>query len=58
MKSIEIMLTSSSDTNFVLNEHEDFDQHGSFETPSRIMPCKSYHVSLVNQNEIPIDLSC
>ena len=52
------MLTSSSGTNYVLNEHGDFDQYGSFEIPSEIMPCKSYLVSLGNQNEIPIELPC
>ena len=53
-----IVLTSSSGTNYVPNEHEDVDQYGSFTIPSEIMPCQSYPVSLVNQNEIPVDLSC
>ena len=52
------MLTSSSGTNYVPNEHEDVDQYGSFTIPSEIMPCESYPVSLVNQNGIPVDLSC
>ena len=51
-----IVLTSSSGTNYVPNEHEDIDQYGSFTIPSEIMPCLSYPVSLVNLNEIPVDL--
>ena len=43
------MLTSSSGTNYVPNEHEDVDQYGSFSKPSKIMPCLSYPVSLENQ---------
>ena len=38
------------------NEHEDVDQYGSFAIPSKIMPYQSYPESLVNQNEIPIEL--
>ena len=52
------MLTSSSVTHYVPNEHEDIDQYGSFTIPSKIMPCESYPESLVNQNEIPVELSC
>ena len=33
-----IMLTSSTGTNYGLNEHEDLDQYGSFTIPSNIMP--------------------
>ena len=50
------MLTSSSGTNYVPNEHEGVDQYGSFAIPSDIMPYQIYHESLVNQNEIPVDL--
>ena len=53
-----VVLTSSFGTNYVPNEHEDVDQYGSFAIPSGIMPCLSYPVSLVNQNETPVDLSC
>ena len=53
-----MVLTSSSGTNYVLNEHEDIDQYGSFTIPSKGMPCQSYPESLVNQNEIPVELSC
>ena len=53
-----IVLTSSSGTNYVPNEHEDIDQYGSFTIPSKIMPYQSYPESLVNQNDIPIELLC
>ena len=53
-----ILLTSSSGINHVLDEHDDVDQYGSFAIPSELMPCYSYPASLVNQNEIPIELSC
>ena len=52
------MLMSSSGTNCVPNEHEDVDQYGSFTIPFEKMPCYSYPVSLVNQNEILIELFC
>ena len=49
---------SSSDTNYVPNEHEDADQYDSYAIPSKIMPYQSYPKSLVNQNEILIELLC
>ena len=50
---------SSSSTNHVSNKHEDADQYSSFAIPSKIMPYQSYpKKSLVNQNTIPIELSC
>ena len=52
------MLTSSSGTNHVLNEHEDVDQYSLFAIPSEIMLYQSHPESLVNQSEIPIELSC
>ena len=52
------MLTSSSGTNYVPNEHEDIDQYGSFTIQSEIMTCQSYPESLVDQNDIPIELLC
>ena len=52
------MLASSSGTNHVPNEHEGVDQYGSFAIASDIMPYQSYPESLVNQNEIPGELSC
>ena len=52
------MLTSSTGTNHGLNEPEDFDQYGSFAIPSEKMLYQSHPERVVNQNEIPVDLSC
>ena len=52
------MLTSSSGTNYVPNEHESVDQYGSFSIPSELVLYQSHPESLVNQNEILIELSC
>ena len=52
------MSTSSSGTNYVLNEHEDVDQCGSFALPPDLMLYQSHPESLVNQNEILIELLC
>ena len=49
---------SSSESYYVPNEHEDVDKYGWFAIPSKIMPYQSYPKSLVNQNEILIELSC
>ena len=51
------MLLSWSGTNYVLNEHEDVDQNGSFATPPKMMLYQSHPESLVNQNEILIELT-
>ena len=53
-----IVLTSSSGTNHVPNEHEGVDKYGSFALPSHLMLHQSHPESLVNQNEILIELSC
>ena len=53
-----IVLTSSSGTNHVLNEHEGVDQYGSFSIPSELVLYQSHLESLVNQNEILIELFC
>ena len=45
-----MVLTSSTGTNYVLNEHEDVNQYGSFAIPSEIMLYESHPESLVNQN--------
>ena len=50
-------LTSTTGTNYVLNEHEDVDQCDTYAIPSEIMPCYSYPTSLVNQNEIMLTSS-
>ena len=52
-----ILLTSSSNTNYVPNEHAHFDQYDPFD-PSDIMICSIYPESMVNQHEIPVDLMC
>ena len=53
-----IVLTSSSDTNYVSNKHEGVDQYGSFAIPSKLMQYQSHPESSENQNEILIELSC
>ena len=53
-----IVLTSSSGTNYVPNEQEGVDQYGSFWIPSKLELYQSHPESLVNQNEILIELSC
>ena len=52
------LLTSSSGTNHVSNKHDDADQYSSFAISYKIVPYQSYPKSLVNQNEIAIELSC
>ena len=53
-----IVLTSSSGTNYVPNEHEGVDQYGSFSIPSKLVLYQSDPESLLNQNEILIELLC
>ena len=53
-----IVLTSSSGTNYVPNEHEGVDQYGSFSIPFELVLYQSHPESLVNQNEILIELLC
>ena len=53
-----IVLTSSSGTNYVPNEHEGVDQYGSFSIPSELVLYQSHPESLMNENEIPVELSC
>ena len=53
-----IVLTSSSGTNYVPIEHVDIDQYGSFTIPSELVLYQSHPESLVNENEIPVELSC
>ena len=40
-----------------LTSNEDVDRYGSFAIAYEIMPYQSYPESLVNQNEIPVDIS-
>ena len=51
-------VNSASGSNCVIHEHEDIDQYGSYAIPSEVLPCYSYHASLVNQFEILIDPLC
>ena len=53
-----ITLKSSTGTNHVPNEHEVFDQYGPFIVPSKIMPYRSHHASLVDLLDKLIELSC
>ena len=53
-----IVLTSSSGTNYVPNEHEGVDQYGSFSIPLELVLYQSHPESLVNEYEIPVELSC
>ena len=53
-----IVLTSSSGTNYVPNEHEGVDQYGSFSIPFELVLYQNHAESLVNENEIPVELSC
>ena len=53
-----IVLTSSSGTNYVPNKQEDIDQYGLFSIPSELGLYQSHPESLVNQNEIPVELLC
>ena len=53
-----IVLTRSSGTNYVLNKDEGVDQYGSFSIPSELVRYQSHPDSLVNQNEILIELLC
>ena len=48
----------SSDTNYVPNKHEVVDQYGSFSIPSELVLYQSHPESLVNENEIPVELLC
>ena len=52
-----MMLTTSSGTNYVPNEHEDVDQYDPYAIPPEMVTRKSYPEILVNQNEIRHDLS-
>ena len=45
-----MVLTSSIGTNYVPNEYEDVEEHGSFSIPSKIMLYESHPESLGKQN--------
>ena len=45
------------DTNFILNDNINLGQYDQNAIPSQIMACYNHPVCLMNQNEIPIELS-
>ena len=51
-----IVLTSSSDTKYAVNKHDDEGQYGTYTIPSK-MPCYSHPAHIVNPHTIPIMLS-
>ena len=53
-----IVVMSSSGTNYVPIEHEGVDQYGSFALPPDLIQYQSHPESLVNKDEILIELSC
>ena len=53
-----IVLTSSTGTDYGLNEQEDFDQYGWFTIPFKIMPYQSHPASLVDLLDKLIELLC
>ena len=48
----------SFDTNYIFTNNKNFGQYDQNAIPSQIMPCYSYPGNLINQNEIPIELTC
>ena len=52
------MLKSSSATSYVPNEHEYVDKYDPYPILSELTPYQSYPESVLNHNEIPVDLSC
>ena len=53
-----IALMNSFDNNDILNDYKNLGQYDQNARPSQIMTCYNSPASLVNQNEIPVDLSC
>ena len=53
-----IALMNSFDTNYTLNNNKNLGQYHQNAIPFQIMACYSYLSSLMNQNEIPIELTC
>ena len=52
-------LMNSFDTNYIFNDNKNLGQYGHMQYHiSQIMPCYTYPASLMNQNEIPIKLTC
>ena len=53
-----IALMDSFDTNYIFTNNKNLGQYDQNAIPSQIMPCYSYPGNLINQNEIPIELTC
>ena len=51
-------LMDSFDTNYIFTNNKNLGQYDQNAIPSQIMPCYSYPGNLINQNEIPIELTC
>ena len=45
-------------TNYIFTNNKYLGQYDQNAIPSQIMPCYSYPGNLINQNEIPIELTC
>ena len=45
-------------TNYIFTNNKNLGQYDQNAIPSQIMPCYSYPGNLINQNEIPIELTC
>ena len=52
-----IALMYSVGTNFFFTNNKNLGQYDQCAIPSQIMPCYSYPGNLINQNQIPIELS-
>ena len=52
-----IALMDSLDTNYIFTNNKNLGQYDQNAIPSQIMPCYSYPGNLINQNEIPIELT-
>ena len=48
----------SFDTNYIFTNNKNLGQYDQIAIPSQTMPSYSYPGNLINQNEIPIELTC
>ena len=53
-----IGLMDSIGTNYIFTNNKNLGQYDQNAIPSQIMPCYSYPGNLINQNKIPIELTC
>ena len=49
---------NSFDTNYIFTNNKNLGQYDQNAILSQIMPCYSYPGNMINQNEIPIELTC